>query len=74
MLVSRLTSKGQTTVPAEVRKALKLKTGDFVMFELKNHEAILSKIEPFDVEYHRSLSKNLSEWSSGNDDEAYDDL
>lgn len=33
----------------------------------------LSKISPFDYEYHKSLSHTLSEWSSP-DDEVFDNL
>lgn len=74
MLASTLTSKGQTTIPAQVRKALNLHPGDVVMFEIKDHQAIIAKVEPFDYPYHRALSQTLSEWESSADDEAYDDL
>lgn len=74
MLASTLTSKGQTTIPAEIRKALNLHPGDVVRFEIKDHKAVITKIEPFDYEYHRALANTLSEWSSTSDDEAYNDL
>ena len=74
MLSSTLTIKGQTTIPAKIRKALKLKAGDVGCFELKDHQAIITKIEPFDRPYHRALSENLSEWDSPADNEAYNDL
>jgi AbrB family looped-hinge helix DNA binding protein len=34
MNTSTLTSKGQVTIPAEIRHALKLHTGDHLVFEL----------------------------------------
>lgn len=74
MLASTLTSKGQTTIPAEVRKALNLNPGDVVAFEIKNHKVLISKMEPFDYQYHRALLNTLDEWSSAADHEAYDDL
>lgn len=75
MLVSTLTSKGQTTIPMEIRKALQLKPGDKVVFEIVDHKAIISKTEPFDLLYHQALSDTLAdEWNSANDDEAYRDL
>jgi antitoxin PrlF len=74
MLASTLTSKGQATIPAEIRKALNLKPGDVIVFEIKNHKATLTKAEPFDYRYHRTLSHTLSEWDSAADDEAYRDL
>lgn len=74
MLASTLTSKGQATIPAEIRKALNLKAGDVVGFEIKNHKAVISKITSFDRKYHRALSNTLSEWDSSADEEAYRDL
>lgn len=35
---ARITSKGQVTIPAEVRKALGLKRGDYLVFELPKGE------------------------------------
>lgn len=74
MLASNLTSKGQTTIPVEVRKALGLHPGDRVMFEIKNHKAIISRIEPLDYEYYHALESTLEEWASPSDEEAYRDL
>lgn len=34
MKAARITSKGQVTIPAEVRKALGLKRGDYLLFEI----------------------------------------
>ncbi|MCX7090368.1 MAG: AbrB/MazE/SpoVT family DNA-binding domain-containing protein [Legionellales bacterium] len=74
MSISTLTSKGQATIPAEVRKKLELKAGDKVMFEIIDHNVVLRKAQAFDLEYHQALSQTLSEWSSTEDDEAYGDL
>ena len=74
MLASTLTTKGQATIPAEIREALHLKPGDKIAFEITDHKAIISKIEPFDYYYHQALSKTLSEWESPEDDDAYNDL
>jgi len=38
-LLTVVTRKGQVTVPAEVRKALNLKQGDKVVFELSEHRS-----------------------------------
>lgn len=74
MLASTLTSKGQATIPAEIRETLHLKSGDKICFELIDKKVVIAKVEPFDNPYHHSLSKTLSEWSSPEDDEAYNDL
>ena len=74
MSVSTVTSKGQATIPAEVRRKLHLVPGDKVGFDITDDKVILIRIRPFDAEYHKALSRTLSEWESPNDDEAYNDL
>jgi antitoxin PrlF len=72
--LSKLTAKGQTTIPREVRDRLALKPGDLIAFEVKGHVAQLRKVEPLDVGYLRAVQTTLSEWESPEDAEAYDDL
>ena len=74
MFISTLTSKGQATIPSEVRKNLGLHAGDKVVFEITNHQVTLRKITPFDHVYHAGLAATLTEWNSAEDDEAYRDL
>ncbi len=75
MASSRLTSKGQATVPALVRKKLNLKPGDTVIFEESPAGMVcLRKAEPLDLEFLSVLEKTLSEWNSENDEQAYRDL
>ena len=72
---SRLTSKGQATVPAAVRRQLALKPGDTVIFEQSSAGTVyLRKAEPLDLEFLSALEKTLSEWNSENDEQAYRDL
>lgn len=71
---SRLTRKYQATIPAEVRRALRLKQGDTVQFEIKGDRVVLTRQRAEDRAYLRGLEANLSEWSSPYDDEAYGDL
>jgi AbrB family looped-hinge helix DNA binding protein len=42
----KISSKGQVTVPKEVRDALGLKAGDFVAFVAHDGEALLSPVKP----------------------------
>ena len=73
--IAKLSSKGQVTVPAEVRKTLNLKTGDTLAWEIQEDGKIsVRRLEPVDVDYLSSLSGTLSEWNSAEDDEAYRDL
>ncbi len=43
MYSSTLTSKGQVTVPAELRQALDLHPGDKLVFEIIDHKILISK-------------------------------
>lgn len=43
MYSSTLTSKGQLTVPVELRRALDLHPGDRVVFESIDHKILISK-------------------------------
>ncbi len=74
MHVSKLTQKGQTTIPAAIRQRLDLHTGDSVAFEVIKDKVVLMKISPFDYEYHKALGNTLSEWGSAEDEEAFHDL
>jgi antitoxin PrlF len=71
---SKLTKKYQATVPAVVRKKLKLKAGDVIAFEIENETVKLRKASPIDIEFSSALVPTLSEWESQNDEEAYNDL
>jgi AbrB family looped-hinge helix DNA binding protein len=72
---SRLTSKGQATVPLPVRKKLHLSPGDTLVFEESQGGTVrIRKAEPLDLEFLKALEKTLSEWNSDNDEKAYGDL
>jgi antitoxin PrlF len=71
---SRITSKGQTTIPREVREKLSLQPGDVVVYELDDDEVRLRKQVPVDVAYLRAVQTTLSEWDSPEDAAAFDDL
>ena len=72
--ISRLSSKGQVTIPREIRAALHLEAGDLVAYDLKDGKATLRRAEPFDAAYHSALSETLEEWGSVDDDKAFRDL
>ena len=74
MLASRVTSKYQTTIPADVRKHLGIKQGDLVAFEIVNGKVTLRRVLPVDIEYAQAVAGTLSEWESENDEEAYRNL
>jgi AbrB family looped-hinge helix DNA binding protein len=71
---SRITSKGQTTIPREVRDKLSLRPGDVLVYEFDRDEMRVRKQAPLDLAYLRSVQTTLSEWDSPEDAAAFDDL
>jgi antitoxin PrlF len=71
---SRLSSKGQVTIPVEVREKLHLESGDTVIYEVEEERVVLRRAEPFDLAYHAAVSDTLEEWASPEDEEAVRDL
>lgn len=68
MIVSKLTSKSQTTIPQPVRAALHLKPGDELVYELKGNRVMVAKAEggPVDDPF-----ATFNEWDSDADRKAY---
>jgi antitoxin PrlF len=74
-MTSKITSKGQVTLPKAVREQLGLKAGDSIVYEVEGNIVRVRKAEPFDLAWHRSGSKTLAhEWDSKYDHENFDDL
>ena len=72
---SKITSKGQVTIPKKVRDSLGLEPGDFVTYEISDENfAILRRVEPYDASFHLAVSETLDEWGSEEDEEAFRDL
>lgn len=74
MLTSSLSSKGQVTIPKEIREAMGLKPGDRIAYQLQNGAVMLTRVEPFDAAFHVALSGTLDEWTGPEDEEAFRDL
>ena len=74
MLCSRLSSKGQVTLPKEVRDQIGAKPGDTIQYAVKDGVVILKRVEPFDVAFHAAVSQTLDEWNTPQDEEAFRDL
>ena len=75
METSKITSKGQTTIPVGIRNALNLATGDELLFELEGDQVLLRKASVIDIEYLRAVESSFAhEWNSEEDCEAFDAL
>lgn len=44
--IGRITTKGQVTVPVELRKSLNIKEGDYILFEKKGSRVEIRKMIP----------------------------
>ena len=73
--LAKITAKGQTTIPAEIRAALGAKPGDMVAWEIESDGSVrVRRVQPLDIEYLKALEGTLSEWTSPADEEAYREL
>ncbi|MDA3940415.1 MAG: AbrB/MazE/SpoVT family DNA-binding domain-containing protein [Spirochaetia bacterium] len=69
VITSKITSKGQVTVPKSVRDSLGIKEGDFLAYEVHENNAVIRKVPKIDVEWAKSIESTLTEWADGLDDE-----
>lgn len=72
LAIAKITSKGQTTIPQDVRTALQVSAGDLIAWEVgTDGTATVRRVQPLDIEYLRAVEGTLSEWSGTADEEAY---
>ncbi|MTW19669.1 AbrB/MazE/SpoVT family DNA-binding domain-containing protein [Allochromatium palmeri] len=73
--IVKITTKGQTTIPQDVRAALHVSPGDYVSWEMaEDGSARVRRVQPLDIDYLRAIEGTLSEWAGENDEAAYRDL
>lgn len=73
--IGKITAKGQTTIPANIRQALHVGPGDLLAWEVaEDGVARVRRLQPLDLEYLKALEGTLTEWSSAADEEAFRDL
>jgi len=72
LAVAKITAKGQTTIPQEVRTALKVVPGDLIVWDVAaDGTATVRRVQAMDLEYLRAVEGTLSEWHSAAYEEAY---
>lgn len=74
MHISKITTKGQVTIPAGVRHRIQLQAGDLLSFEVDGDRIITRKVRPQTDEYLDALPSGMQEWLSDEDEEAWRDL
>jgi AbrB family looped-hinge helix DNA binding protein len=60
VLVGKITSRGQVTIPREVREKMRAKTGDFVAFGVSAGGVVIPRVAPFDRGWHSALASTLN--------------
>ena len=68
LIVSKITSKAQTTVPRAVRAALKLGVGDTIVYAIEGSHVVMTKAT---TATRDSPTAAFDEWDSENDRHAY---
>ncbi len=74
MVVSKVSSKGQVTIPKEVREKLGVEPGDRIGYEVEGDTVRIRRLNPFDAHFHAALAQTLSEWATQEDEAAFGDL
>jgi AbrB family looped-hinge helix DNA binding protein len=67
-MASAVTSKGQATIPAKIRRKMGLEPGDKVMFSIEGGRVVLDKAQPVDETWNAGQSAMLSEWNDPEQD------
>lgn len=74
MEISKISAKGQTTIPAKIRNQLGLGSGDTVVYEIKDEGVLVRKVAETNNSYLSAISSTLEEWDCDEDNEAWCDL
>jgi len=73
--VSRITSKGQATIPKAIRQKLGIGAGDRIAFQVEGESVQIIRAEPLDIEFAKAQEGALAdEWMSEEDEAAYGSL
>ena len=72
---TKISSKGQVTVPIAIRKARNANPGDFLIWDVSDSGSVVVRhAREVDNSYLSAVSGTLSEWNSDEDEEAFADL
>jgi antitoxin PrlF len=66
---SRISSKGQTTVPKEIREALNVDSGDLIQYEIDGNIIRIRRIDSEENIWLKSVESTLEEWHGSEDDD-----
>ena len=69
ILISKISDKGQTTVPKAIRKTLKVVPGDLIKYEIREGTVKIKKLEAEESTWLKSIESTLEEWQGSQDDD-----
>ena len=72
--VTKVTSKGQATIPSAVRALLGVRGGDSVMFSIDGDTVTVKRAERLDAGFLRLATESFSDWNTPEADEEFRDL
>ena len=73
-ILSKVTAKGTTKIPAFVRKKLGLNPGDFVKFKIAGNTVTLTKVDRLNAPFSKLADEIFADWNGAADEEAFRDL
>ncbi|MDG0816245.1 AbrB/MazE/SpoVT family DNA-binding domain-containing protein [Bdellovibrio svalbardensis] len=60
---SKASKKNQTTIPARVRRALRVAKGDTLLWTINGDEVSIRKISKLDIDWTKTSEMSLLEWN-----------
>jgi len=74
VVLAKLTSKGQATIPEPIRRRLKLSPGDKIAFAVEGDRVTLRRAEPHDAGFLKLANDSFADWNSREAEEDFRDL
>ncbi len=71
VVLAKVTSKGQATIPEAIRKRLKLAKGDQIAFVIDGDRVTVRRADPVDAGYLKLAGDSFADWSSREADEDF---
>jgi antitoxin PrlF len=66
---SKISQKGQTTLPKEIRDVLRINSGDLIQYEVDGNVIKLRKLDAEENIWLKSIESTLEEWHGSDDDD-----
>lgn len=69
VFMSKISDKGQITVPKIIRETLKIQAGDFIKYDVEENTVKIRKLETKENIWLRSIDSTLEEWEGDKDND-----